>query len=163
MTATDRAQELVNIELTLLRIRVAWLQLKRDLLSDVRCAPLAKYSPDQPRVPAGDPDGGQWTSGGSGGGAAFAALGGWADGGNASDAETSSEWTDFNDEFDDGQIHLAQDDSSRQYSVDLREEEGRGGHAIRRHVGKSDQELFDTVQRDRRRFFFVTYARISEG
>ncbi|MBY0531556.1 MAG: phage portal protein [Xanthobacteraceae bacterium] len=27
---------------------------------------LAKYSPDQPRVPAGNPDGGQWTSGGGG-------------------------------------------------------------------------------------------------
>jgi hypothetical protein len=26
-----------------------------------------KYSPDQPRVPAGNPDGGQWTSGGEGG------------------------------------------------------------------------------------------------
>jgi hypothetical protein len=26
-----------------------------------------KYSPDQPRVPAGNPDGGQWTSGGGGG------------------------------------------------------------------------------------------------
>jgi len=31
---------------------------------------LAKYSPDQPRVPAGNPDGGQWTSGGEGGEAA---------------------------------------------------------------------------------------------
>ncbi len=32
-----------------------------------------KYSPDQPRVPAGDPDGGQWTDGGGGGevGSAF--------------------------------------------------------------------------------------------
>jgi hypothetical protein len=28
---------------------------------------LAKYSPDQPRVPSGNPDGGQWTSGGEGG------------------------------------------------------------------------------------------------
>jgi len=28
---------------------------------------LAKYSPDQPRVPAGNSDGGQWTSGGEGG------------------------------------------------------------------------------------------------
>lgn len=27
---------------------------------------LEKYSPNQPRVPAGNPDGGQWTSGGSG-------------------------------------------------------------------------------------------------
>jgi hypothetical protein len=25
-----------------------------------------KYSPDQPRVPAGNPDGGEWTSGGGG-------------------------------------------------------------------------------------------------
>ncbi|MBK8008457.1 MAG: phage portal protein [Rhizobiales bacterium] len=31
---------------------------------------LAKYSPDQPRVPAGNSDGGQWTSGGGGGAAA---------------------------------------------------------------------------------------------
>ena len=30
---------------------------------------LAKYSPDQPRVPAGNSDGGQWTSGGYAGGA----------------------------------------------------------------------------------------------
>jgi hypothetical protein len=29
---------------------------------------LAKYSPDQPRVPAGNSDGGQWTSGGGGSG-----------------------------------------------------------------------------------------------
>lgn len=27
-----------------------------------------RYSPSQPRVPAGSPDGGQWTSGGGGGG-----------------------------------------------------------------------------------------------
>lgn len=33
----------------------------------------AKYSPDQPRVPAGSPDGGQWTSDGNAGGAQFAA------------------------------------------------------------------------------------------
>jgi len=26
---------------------------------------VAKYDPNQPRVPAGDPDGGQWTSDGS--------------------------------------------------------------------------------------------------
>jgi hypothetical protein len=33
---------------------------------------LAKYSPDQPRVPAGNPDGGQWTAGGYAGSAASA-------------------------------------------------------------------------------------------
>ena len=31
-----------------------------------------KYSPDQPRVPAGNPDGGQWTTVGSGGGISIA-------------------------------------------------------------------------------------------
>jgi hypothetical protein len=31
-----------------------------------------KYSPDQPRVPAGNPDGGQWTTDGSGGGVSIA-------------------------------------------------------------------------------------------
>ncbi len=32
----------------------------------VSFAPLAKYDPNQPRVPAGNSDGGQWTSGGEG-------------------------------------------------------------------------------------------------
>ena len=35
-----------------------------------RLTPSLKYSPDQPRVSAGNPDGGQWTSGGSSGGTA---------------------------------------------------------------------------------------------
>jgi hypothetical protein len=32
-------------------------------------ASFRKYNPDEPRVPAGNPDGGQWTAGGDGGGA----------------------------------------------------------------------------------------------
>lgn len=41
-----------------------------ELVEATRTVPnfLAKYSPDQPRVPAGNPDGGQWTSGGGDGG-----------------------------------------------------------------------------------------------
>jgi hypothetical protein len=42
--------------LTLARIEIEALGLHRDLI-------LRRYDPDQPRVPAGDPDGGQWTSG----------------------------------------------------------------------------------------------------
>ena len=34
-----------------------------------------KYSPDQPRVPAGSSEGGQWTSGGVGGGSSGGATG----------------------------------------------------------------------------------------
>jgi hypothetical protein len=41
-----------------------------------------KYSPDQPRVPAGNRDGGQWTSGGGGGGAGGSGDGGGT-GGNS--------------------------------------------------------------------------------
>jgi hypothetical protein len=36
------------------------------VMAELRAA-LNKYSPDQPRVPAGDPDGGQWTSDGGNG------------------------------------------------------------------------------------------------
>jgi hypothetical protein len=36
----------------------------------------ASYNPDEPRVPAGNPGGGQWTSGGEGGGTAHSSAGG---------------------------------------------------------------------------------------
>lgn len=39
-----------------------WLWIRPDAL-------VRKYDPDQPRVPAGNPDGGQWTSGGEAGNA----------------------------------------------------------------------------------------------
>jgi len=35
---------------------------RREMVSE----PIAKYSPDQPRVSSGNPDGGQWTSGNDG-------------------------------------------------------------------------------------------------
>jgi hypothetical protein len=38
--------------------------------AELRAALAKKYNPDQPRVPAGDRDGGQWTSGSKGGDAA---------------------------------------------------------------------------------------------
>ena len=94
---------------------------------------LRKYSPSQPRVPAGGPQGGQWTSGGGGGGCG---------GGGSSDdsAEAGS----------DAQIQLVQGDRLQGYPVDLREDEGLGGHTISDHVGKSDAFLkLDVLDRAR--------------
>lgn len=55
--------------------RVGWLlhahmvETKLQALSDA----VNKYDPNQPRVPAGNPDGGQWTDGGRRYGRAFTA------------------------------------------------------------------------------------------
>lgn len=76
-------------------------------------------------------------------------LGRWVDQGGGDDAT--------------GRVHLAQTDGQRQYSVDLNEEEGLGGHTKRDHVGKTDDELLAFVRRDRHRSLFVTVARIREG
>jgi hypothetical protein len=85
---------------------------------------LRKYSPGQPRLPAGSPDGGQWTSGGGGGGGAD----------NSAEADG------------DAQIELVQGDSLQGYPVDLREDQARGGHTIERHVGKSESFLKTEVR-----------------
>src|SRR4051794_41128117 len=51
-------QEEFEREVLALRHDFAKLKLERELWCFEQ-----KYSPSQPRVPAGDPDGGQWTSG----------------------------------------------------------------------------------------------------
>jgi len=84
-----------------------------------RESPSAKYRDDQLRVPAGQSGGGQWTDDGGGGGAATTT---------------------------DGRVRVAQADQSRNYSINLEEEDARGGHAKRDHVGKSDSELIDIVR-----------------
>jgi hypothetical protein len=76
-----------------------------------------KYRPDQPRVPAGNPEGGQWTS--------------------------SDQSRDMDATGSIGRTRIAQNESERRYSVNLAEEEARGGHTIRKHVGKSDAEMLD--------------------
>jgi hypothetical protein len=83
---------------------------------------LRKGSTDQPRVPAGSPEGGQWTSGGGGGGTE---QGSEADAGSSEEGRSASEGSE----------------SVRPYTVDLEEEERRGGHAIEGHVGKSEAYL----------------------
>src|SRR4051794_17457409 len=85
---------------------------------------LRKFSADQPRVPAGSPQGGQWTSGGGG-------AGGGTD--QESDAEPGS--------IDEGRSAAGSGNSAQSYTVDLEEQERHGGHAIEGHVGKSEAYL----------------------
>jgi hypothetical protein len=66
-----------------------------------------KYSPSQPRVPAGNPDGGQWADGGGG-------------------------------------LERIQYRRNKR-PIDLLEERDLGGHAIERHVGRSDASLLNAV------------------
>lgn len=97
-------------ECAALRFRLAALRLRLAL----------RYNPNwhlQPRVPAGNSDGGQWTD-----------IGGDAEGGN--------------------RTQLAQGDRLEGYPIDLREEERRGGHTIREHVGKSHRYLMERVERE---------------
>jgi hypothetical protein len=90
---------------------------------------LAKYDPNQPRVPGGNPDGGQWTSGGAGG--------------NNENSESSNNYV-----RGDNEITLVSQDGETGYRVDLLEEEDRGGHAIKEHVGKSESYLKARVERE---------------
>jgi hypothetical protein len=81
----------------------------------------ANFDPGQPRVPAGQPGGGQW-----------------AGEGGATDISA-------------GRRTRPRIEGERRYSVRLDEEEARGGHTMREHVGKSNQELLDVLRREWRR------------
>ncbi len=87
---------------------------------------LAKYDPNQPRVPAGNSNGGQWTDGGGG------------EGGSGSSGNEAS----------DSEITRVSQDNETSYRVDLLEEEERGGHAVKEHVGKSESYLKARVERE---------------
>jgi hypothetical protein len=117
-----------------------------------RAARAREYDPNQPRVPAGNPDGGQWTddprwaggvqvrpldsadigqsneddridSGGFGPGASFV----------LSDVTP--------DNFFKPGARFAQNDTSPIFSIDLHEERRFGGHTIDKHVNKTAEAL----------------------
>jgi hypothetical protein len=131
-------------------------KLTQDVLELWRqCEPRArsyviKYSPDQPRVPAGNPDGGQWTSGDDGGGSPsasttasnttangisrpvqYAAL----DTGTRTDATAGA-----------SDVQVAAGSGRPGYPIDLQEEEARGGHTIGAHVGRSESSLLSEIR-----------------
>jgi len=97
---------------------------KRDLALERR------YSPDQPRVPAGIFGAGRWTDGGGG------------------------DWNGSNDSPDSSsvapRVRTAQNESRDRYVVKLKDEESYG-HTIERHVGKSDDELLARIEKGRHR------------
>ena len=65
--AREERQEL--LELLRLKSDIAWLRFQRALvLHMIALQRKANFNPSQPRVPAGNPDGGQWTSEGEGAG-----------------------------------------------------------------------------------------------
>jgi hypothetical protein len=124
--------------LAVLREEVASLraELKRRRLEE------AKYSPSQPRVPAGNPRSGQWTdrSGGQSTGTSLAQPMGNVELG---DANESSELTS-GDTGVEG-VQLAGD------PIDLLEQEQRGGHAISEHADMTCDYLESRVRDEARR------------
>jgi hypothetical protein len=163
--------------LAVLREEVASLraELKRRRLEE------AKYSPTQPRVPAGNPHGGQWTdrSGGQG-----TVAGPSQDTGQSQDANLtlpmgnvdvgdltgSSELGDLfrikpNDtrtdagNLSDSIVKVTADDSGRRYHPDLAQEEARGGHTFREHTDKTGEELLEGTTLVRGRAGIYRYAR----
>ncbi len=96
----------------------------------------AKYDPNQPRVPAGVREGGQWTDGG----------GGYGD----STGDDRRVLSDANpDEWIPGaQYAQGYSDPDKRYSINLEEEDKRGGHGEEKHVGKTDEQLLEVLRKD---------------
>jgi hypothetical protein len=92
----------------------------------VEVARKANFDPSQSRVPAGNPDGGQWT--------------------NDEDVNVGVTGTDalsdetFDEFFEPGAV-LAQDEPQRRNPINLAEEEARGGHAVSTHVNRRPEAL----------------------
>jgi hypothetical protein len=129
----------------------------------------AKYSPSQPRVPAGNPRGGQWTDrgGGQGTGTSLAQPMGNVDIG---DVSGSSELGDLfrikpdgpradAENLSDSIVKIAADDSGRRYHPDLAQEEARGGHPFREHTDKTGDELLEGTTLVRGQAGIYRYAR----
>lgn len=110
------------------RWQIAALRV-RSALVRARLVLLRAYDPNQPRVPAGSQEGGRWTDGDSNFDPGFAPDG--------------------------GRIVRVAEDGDRRYTVVLAEEEARGGHTLRRHVGRTDKEMLDRVRSSRQDVFFV--------
>jgi hypothetical protein len=115
-------------------------------------------------VPAGNPRGGQWTdrSGGQGtvagqsqdadltqpmGNVDIGDVSGSSELGDLFQIKPSATRTDAAN-LSDSIGKVAADDSERRYSVNLQEEEARGGHTLRDHVGKTDDYLIGLMNAD---------------
>lgn len=101
----------------------------RQALAESKYLVAGKYSPDQPRIPAGEPGGGRWTGG--------------------TDVPRHDPHAISNATADGraSEVQYAQNESSARYQVDLLQEESVGGHTIARHVGKDPETLKAHVRR----------------
>jgi Bacterial CdiA-CT RNAse A domain len=91
----------------------------------------AGFDPNQPRVPAGNPDGGQWTDGGG-------SVGGINDARILSDATPDNEWKPS--------ARYAQNETGRRSSVIL-EDEPRFQH-IKEHFERNDADLLNQLRKN---------------
>ncbi len=97
-----------------------------------------KYSPDQPRVPAGTPEGGRWTDGENGAAAFDDALSG------APATLDDGVWRPATDDAALVPVAAAAKPPPR---VDIRSEDSQGGHTVERaHVGASNAVLMKALE-----------------
>lgn len=137
IVARRRGAPLAAIGATLARLRMQAAALRFETkLRRLSRALDRRYSPNQPRVPAGSPGGGQWTSGGGGSGAVS----------DVSPVQVALN-TVANVVSDATATLLVGERDPGRYAVDLEAEEGYS-HAIRDHVGKSDEELLNVLRKD---------------
>jgi HK97 family phage portal protein len=105
------------------------------------------FDPSQPRVPEGGPDSGQWTGDGGGGSGGF----------------ESDEFGAGSSEGEAERVRVAQAENTPKYSIDLPDEDARGGHGYRDHVGKSDEELLGIVERSVFHTLSKSYFKKAQG
>ncbi|MCJ2082474.1 hypothetical protein [Methylobacterium sp. J-090] len=113
--------------ITACRVQVAFQRLRLSLRA---------YHAEQPRVPAGNPNGGQWTDGDAG---------------------------DGYDSGNEGRLVHVSDEVNRRYTVLLSEEEARGGHTLRDHVGRTDEQIIFRIHSSKKTFPVVTYGFRRDG
>jgi Bacterial CdiA-CT RNAse A domain len=120
----------------------------------------AKYSPSQPRVPAGNPRGGRWTDRSGGQGTVTSSSQDTGQGTGTSLAEPMGDLgiEDVSGSSETGDLFQIKPDEPRAQGVqlagepvDLLEEERRGGHPVTEHAGKTYGYLKSRVQDEARR------------
>jgi HK97 family phage prohead protease len=104
----------------------------------LRLALEQRYAPDQPRVPAGSPEGGRWTSGGGSGAAGSP---------SSNDVALNNLPGAVSDAIDSIVTRIQE----RFFNVDLAEDEAQGGHPLSRHGLRSPEKLIERANRNRLR------------
>lgn len=98
------------------------------------------YNPNQPRVPAGSREGGQWTSDDAGGGSSTARITAEPTAGSG-----RGDWRVLSDITPDNvrkpRTQLAANEGQVFDPIRLEDEEAKGGHAIEYHVNRSEEAL----------------------